>query len=92
MDASSWIIILVLTCSPFIAFGCVSFTILCCDCNQDGHIVVLKSGWGVRKHLIEDSIVTKVSGCELLFYRKKKEETLRIRIGLFSIISHTPQL
>lgn len=59
MNASSWVIILLLTCSPFIAFGLASFTIFCCDCNQDGDIVILKSGWRVRKRLIEDSLVTK---------------------------------
>ena len=60
MNASSWIIILLLTCSPFIAFGLASFTIFCCDCNQDGDIVILKNGWRVRKRLIKDSLVTKV--------------------------------
>ena len=65
MDAGSWIIILMLTCSPFLAFGCVSFTIFCCDCNQDGDVVLLRSGWWVRRRLIERSLVTKVSADHL---------------------------
>lgn len=59
MDAVSWFIIVLLTCAPFVVFGCVSCTIFCIDCNEDGEVVVLKLGFGARKRMIRNSLVTK---------------------------------
>lgn len=59
MDVMSWFIIILLTCAPFVVFGCVSCTIFCIDCNENGEVVVLKFGCGARKRMIQKSIVTK---------------------------------
>ena len=58
---SSWIIIILITCSPFLALGCVSCTIFNCHCNQDGDFVMRKIGWRTRNRLINQALVTKVS-------------------------------
>jgi hypothetical protein len=92
MDVMSWFIIILLTCAPFVVFGCVSCTIFCIDCNENGEVVVLKFGCGARKRMIQKSIVTKVRKIQCLPFLVFPSKSLHVFILTLCHIDHEPNI